>query len=77
MRPIQVESEVGADGVLHLCIPVGVSEAKTRVVVRIEPCSRDDNIARVPASSTDELYGSCVDLGLDEPPDLPLPAADV
>lgn len=67
MQPIQLESEVGPDGMLHLCIPVGVSEARRRVVVRVEPYFGDEQ-----AAAEDDLYGSCADLGLEEPADLPL-----
>lgn len=68
MTPIQLEAKVGADGVLHLSVPLGSDEAAKRVIVTIQTCGREGNVA-----STGELYGSCVDLGLEEPPDLPLP----
>jgi hypothetical protein len=70
MALIQVEAEVGADGVLHLTVPLGRGEAERRVIVTIEPFDRKSGM-----EPADDLYGSCAGLGLEEPPDLPLPPA--
>jgi hypothetical protein len=73
MRTIQLESEVGADGILHLAVPVGTAQANSRVIVTIEPlpsATASQQGEHVPSESK---YGSCAGLGLEEPPDLPLP----
>lgn len=73
MQSIQLESEVGADGVLHLSVPLGIGEAKRRVIVTIETARGTDPVSTAsPDDDLDDLYGSCADLGLEEPPDLPL-----
>ncbi len=80
MKCIQLESEVGADGVLELRIPLGAPDARKRVIVTIEPLPPP-----VPPSASDSsdwhefverTYGSCAGLGLEEPPDLPLEQRD-
>jgi len=80
METIQFESEVGSDGVLALRVPLQPADANTRVIVTIQPLA--------PSSSghgeeredwhsfVQRTYGSCAALGLEEPADLPLPAAD-
>lgn len=73
MRPIQLESQVGPDGVLQLAVPIGTSEANRRVMITIEQSSRDFEQQTSAAGQHASLYGSCVGLGLEEPPDLPLP----
>ncbi|HJT36657.1 MAG TPA: hypothetical protein VJ783_31835 [Pirellulales bacterium] len=73
MQSIQLESEVGSDGVLHLSVPLGIAEAKTRVIVTLEAARGTDPISvDSEDDDLDDLYGSCADLGLEEPPDLPL-----
>lgn len=73
MQSVQLESEVGADGVVHLSVPLGIAEAKTRVIVTIEAASgRDPACTSSRDDDIDDLFGSCADLGLEEPPDLPL-----
>jgi hypothetical protein len=80
MKSVQLESEVGADGILELRVPLGVGDARTRVVVTIEPL-----LPPVPPSVSaasnwhdfvERTYGSCAGLGLEEPPDLPLEQND-
>lgn len=39
MNSIQLESEVGDDGILALQVPLGMAEARARVIVTIEPLS--------------------------------------
>lgn len=73
MQSIQLESEVGADGVLHLSVPLGIAEAKTRVIITIQAaCGNGSLSTDKQYDEEDDLYGSCADLGLEEPPDLPL-----
>lgn len=72
MRTIQLESEVGADGVLHLAVPVGAAQANSRVIVTIEPLTRETQPVEGRAHK-ESMYGSCAGLGLEEPADLPLP----
>lgn len=80
MKAIQLESEVGADGVLELRVPLGADDARRRVVVTIQPLPQLQRGATLPASNWHEFvertYGSCQALGLEEPPDLPLPQHD-
>ena len=73
MRAIQLESQVGPDGALHLSVPVGADQANSRVIVTIE---RVPGAAKAPLddrANGESLYGSCAGLGLEEPADLPLP----
>ncbi len=80
MKPIQIESEVGGDGVLDLRVPLGESEANARVLVTIEPAV-SPNHSRTDSEQdwhefVQRTYGSCVGLGLEEPDDLPLQQRD-
>lgn len=74
MKTVQLESEVRADGVLALEIPLGPEEAQRRVLVTIQPLPGE--VTNPPASDwhafVAETYGSGVGLGLEEPQDLPL-----
>jgi hypothetical protein len=79
MKAMQLESQVGDDGVLFLQVPLGPAEAHSRVIVTIAP------VSTTTSSTLDEsgwhefivqTYGSCADLGLEEPEDLPLPEWD-
>ncbi len=76
MKTIQFESQVASDGCLSLRVPLGVEEANTRVIVTIAPSSvlsRDTEETHSDWHEfVKETYGSCADLGLEEPPDLPL-----
>ena len=73
MRTIQLESEIGADGVLHLAVPIGAAQANSRVIVTIEPLPREIQPPPEDRTGNESMYGSCAGLGLEEPPDLPLP----
>lgn len=73
MRPIQFESQIGPDGVLHLAVPVGTADANRRVFVTIEQLPRPAEPRAQDFSSSESMYGSCAGLGLEEPRDLPLP----
>jgi hypothetical protein len=70
MKTVQLQSEVGKDGVLALRIPLGSDEAGHRVRVTVEP------IAKAAGTMDDrgewhqfieETYGSCAGLGLERP----------
>jgi hypothetical protein len=80
MEAIQFESEVGSDGVLSLRVPLRPVDANTRVIVTIQPLvpssSGLDEEQQDWHSFVQRTYGSCAALGLEEPADLPLPAAD-
>lgn len=80
MKSIQLESEVGADGVLELRVPLGLGDARTRVVVTIEGLPQaEQHLASTPSDwheFVERTYGSCAGLGLEEPPDLPLQQRD-
>lgn len=72
---IQFQSRVGKDGILTVQIPLGETEADAQVLVTIEPMRTDAAKLPIPADqheSAKTTYGSCADLGLEEPPDLPL-----
>ena len=77
MEPIQIHSEVGSDGVLSLQVPMGQERARMPVVVTISEAEQERN-GRRPVLVNDwhsfvsQMYGSCADLGLEEPEDLPL-----
>ena len=70
-RPVQIESRVGADGVLTLRVPLGPDEADARVRVTVEPLD-----VPPPGAVTggewhrfvQETYGSCDGLGLERQP---------
>jgi hypothetical protein len=80
MKSIQMESEVGADGVLELRVPLGMDDARTRVVVTIRPLPEAEPQRAHDCSDwhlfVQRTYGSCDGLGLEEPPDLPLQQRD-
>ena len=77
MKSIQLESEVGADGFLDLHVPLGTDEARSRVIVTIQPLdSRSDPKSTDWHDFVGRTYGSCADLGLEEPDDLPLQPQD-
>jgi hypothetical protein len=71
MKPIQIHSQVGSDGVLTLRVPMGTEEAAKPVVVTITPANEDANAtARGNAEwhqFVEETYGSCAGLGLERP----------
>jgi hypothetical protein len=77
MKSLQLQTEIGPDGVLDLRVSLGKSEANLPVVVTIQPVPSK---VREPSQEQDvwqafveRTYGSCVGLGLEEPEDLPLP----
>jgi hypothetical protein len=74
MKAIQLESQVGEDGVLSLQVPLGPAEARSRVLVTISPSAEQDQSDWQEFIS--RTYGSCAGLGLEEPEDLPLPQGD-
>ena len=81
MKTIQFESEVGSDGILSLRVPLGPVDANARVLVTIQPAEslspvRQEGPQQDWHDFVRQTYGSCAGLGLEEPPDLPLPPAD-
>jgi len=71
MTPIQLRSRVGADGVLTLSVPVGISEANREVKITVEPV---EPVAARPALSgeqwkqfIEETAGSINDLPFKRP----------
>ena len=80
MKAIQLESQVGDDGVLSLLVALGPTEARSRVIVTIALSPSRMPTALPDSSGWHEFiartYGSCAGLGLEEPADLPLPEDD-
>jgi hypothetical protein len=61
MRAIQVSGKTGADGVLHLSIPVGTPDAEFEVVVHLQQRMADGGwppgyFENVAGSITDETF---------------------
>jgi hypothetical protein len=77
MKNIQLQTEVGADGVLNLRVPFGLEDAKTPVRVTIQSLGATSK--NKPSEQLEwhefvrQTYGSCAGLGLEEPEDMPLP----
>ena len=73
MRTVQLESEVGSDGVLSLQVPLGPVEANTKVLVTIQPASGASKALEKDTSDwrqfIERTYGCCANLGLEEPAD--------
>ncbi|NJO52667.1 MAG: hypothetical protein HC840_28365 [Leptolyngbyaceae cyanobacterium RM2_2_4] len=57
MESIKVRRHVGADGILHLDIPVGITERDMEVVVIYQPASPSTATGR----SLEQFYGICAD----------------
>lgn len=78
MKSIQLQTEVGPDGVLNLRVPLGQDEAKTPVVVTIQSLPTDASDISSKQLEWHEFvkqtYGSCAGLGLEEPQDMPPPS---
>ncbi len=79
MTRIELKSKVGADGVLSVRVPVGAAQANREVRVTVE--ADDETPSGAPLSEpwtsfVTDTYGSCANLGLDEPDDLPLQERD-
>lgn len=64
MESFKVRQQVGPDGILHLDIPVGISDREVEVMVIYQPISSTP----APAVSLADLYGICADdpISLDE-----------
>jgi hypothetical protein len=69
MTPVTVERQVGADGVLHLDLPLGVAEAGRTVQVAVTPIPPPMTQAEW-AAWVDSMAGSWHG-DFEEPPDLP------
>lgn len=72
MGIIRLNSRVGNDGVLSLNVPLGAADANTDVVVTIQSAVGKPRELSDWHEFVAQTYGSCADLGLDEPADLPL-----
>lgn len=75
MEPIQIRSEVGSDGMLSLRVPMGQDRAHMEVEITIAEAARTRTrpiIVDDWHTFIAQTYGSCADLGLEEPVDLPL-----
>ncbi|MGB3206995.1 MAG: hypothetical protein WBB28_18580 [Crinalium sp.] len=57
MESIKVRQRVGQDGILHLEIPVGVTQQDVEVMVIYQPVQSLTNIE----PSLEALYGICAD----------------
>ena len=57
MESFKVRQQVGPDGILHLDIPVGLTDREVEVMVIYQPVPSD----RSPAMSLADLYGICAD----------------
>jgi len=57
MESIKVRQRVGQDGVLHLDIPVGLSDRDMDVMVIYQPVQR----ATMAMLALEDLYGICAD----------------
>ena len=77
MTRIELKSKVGPDGVLDLKVPLGANDANREVLVTVEPApvSGDGN-SKPWRAFIEQTYGSCAELGLEEPDDLPLQQRD-
>jgi hypothetical protein len=73
MTRIELKSKVGPDGVLNIVVPVGMDEANQEVRVTVESAG----LAKENYKALITTYGSCADLGLVEPADLPLQERDL
>ncbi len=73
MNTMHFESQVGNDGVLTLQVPLGPTQANTKVRVTIEPSPPAGKSDGGPQSDWHEFvertYGCCAGLGLEEPAD--------
>ncbi|MGD1929263.1 MAG: hypothetical protein ACFB12_10155 [Leptolyngbyaceae cyanobacterium] len=57
MESFKVRQQVGKDGVLHLDIPVGITDREVEVMVIYQPVLSDHS----PEMSLADLYGICAD----------------
>lgn len=57
MESIKVRQHVGQDGILHLDIPVGLTERDVEVMVIYQPVPSLTTIGQ----SLEQLYGICAD----------------
>jgi hypothetical protein len=58
MRTIQVHGKTGADGVLHLSIPVGTPEMEFEVVVVAQPALPEETDSDWPPGFFEETAGA-------------------
>ena len=64
MESVKVRQRVGQDGILHLEIPVGLTDQDIEVMVIYQAASADT----AAVLSLEELYGICADdpIGIDD-----------
>jgi len=65
MRTIQLRGKTGADGVLHLSIPVGTPDQEYEVVVNLQPHLADGGW---PPGFFEEVVGRITDESFVRPP---------
>jgi hypothetical protein len=63
MQTIHLQSHVGNDDVLNLCVPVGVSDTDVDVVVVVQPCTANSKTASNgwPLGFFEQTYGGFVE----------------
>ena len=69
MQTIQLQTKVGADGILSLTVPLGEADANSEVLVTIRTALDAPREPRLRAwrETVDHAYGSCSSLGLERP----------
>ncbi len=63
MRRIETTGKTGADGVLHLSIPLGTPDTEYVVLVYVHP-----RVTEWPAGYFEETFGSITDENFERPP---------
>jgi hypothetical protein len=78
MPSIVLHSHVGSDGGLNLRLPRAFAGREVEVAVSAPPSPRPDpeGTGAEWHEFVEATYGSCAQLGLEEPEDLPLPAQE-
>ena len=58
MKTIKLRSHVGADGTLHLNVPIGIKDTELEVTLTIYPARQGKDY---PPEFFEQTYGSCKD----------------
>lgn len=61
MQTIKLRSKIGKDGILHLDIPVGVTETELEVTLMFEPDTLPSQGKGYPPGFFERTYGICAD----------------
>jgi hypothetical protein len=61
MQTIKLRSKIGKDGILHLDIPVGVTETELEVTLMLEPGASPPQGKGYPPGFFEQTYGICAD----------------